>query len=394
MSHKQHNPNEQFAVWGKTQQQMPSRNLELKNVALFSLKPSQNQSKNTGRFYRWQYVLSLTAVLSLVLVVNSFFANKLNSPTGFDSVASLELSMDSVTPQTTFSDTEVVKDSARNSAAMMLMPEEPANRFEKSVADTREFLKTYYQTTLRTRQVTKLATHIQTMVRGYGGRVDNISVNKESAYISFVVPKDKFAMFADELRTLVKPKFIEEIISSENLLAQKQGIETRTDAAEQTLDSVQKQRQELIGNHGVAVANLQKRINNYSAQINDLRNQFAATTSTERQQAISNQIAYVTRQQNGVKQELVQENSRYETALRLSDANIAASEKRIDTLYEQDQDLLVNVETVESSVSLQWISVWEIVELYVPIYWILSILTLGGLVGYFRYGHRQKLLLP
>lgn len=394
MSHEQHNLNDRLSAWGKAQVKIPPRNIEMKNVALFSLKPTQNSSKRTRRVYWWQYVLSLTTALTLVLVVNSFVSNKLSPTTGLDSAGSFGSSVALVAPQDTFSDTGLTQDLARNSAAMVPMLEQTANRFEKSVADTREFLKTYYQATLRTRQVVKLATHIQTMVRGYGGRVDDISVNKESAYISFVVPKDKFEVFADELRTLVKPKLIEEIISAQNLLSEKQGIEKRTDAAEQTLDSVQKQRQELIDNHGVIVANLQKRINNYSAQINDLRNQFAATTSTNRQQEISNQIAYVTRQQNRAKQELTQENSRFENALRLSDANIAASEKRIDNLYEQDQDLLANVETVEASVSLQWISVWEIVQLYVPIYWILSILGITGAIAYFKYGRHPKLVLP
>lgn len=392
MSHESHNPNDRLSAWGKAEQKLPARNLEMKNVALFSAKPTQ---KKAPRHFHWaQYVMSVTTVLGVVIAIGHVTVNRLRPATSSGTISSLESSVAPMAYDTNFGGAGVAQDSVRNSAAMMLMPEEPANRFEKSVADTREFLKTYYQATLRTREVAKLATHIQTMARGYGGRVDDISVNKESAYISFVVPKDKFAMFTDELRTLVPPKFIEEIISAQNLLSEKQGIEKRTDTAEQTLSSVQKQRQELIDNHGVAVANFQKRINNYSGQINSLRNQFATTTSTERQQAISNQIAYVTRQQNGVKQELAQENSRFETALRLSDANIAASEKRIDNLYEQDQDLLASVETVEASVSLQWISVWEVIDLYVPIYWVLSILAVGGLIGYFKYGFRKKFLLP
>lgn len=392
MSHEQNNSQNQFAAWGKAQQKNPARNVEMKNVALFSLKPSQ---KKASRYFHWaQYVMSVVTVLGVVVVTGHITLNRMHMATSSGPGGSVGSTIAPVAYDVSLESSSAAQDSAYNLAREYPLPEQEIGRFKKNVSDTREFLKTYYQATLRTRQVAKLATHIQTMARGYGGRVDNISVNKESAYISFVVPKDKFAMFADELRTLVKPKFIEEIISAQNLLPEKQQIEKRTDVAEQTLSSVKKQRQELVDNHSVVVANLQKRINNYSAQINGLHNQFAATTSTERQQAISNQIAYVTRQQNGVKQELVQENSRYETALRLSDANIAASEKRIDTLYEQDQDLLANVETVESSVSLQWISVWEIVELYVPIYWILSILTLGGLIGYFRYGRRQKLLLP
>lgn len=394
MSHEQHNSNDRLSAWGKAQSQTPSRNLEMKNVALFSLKPTQTQSKKIHRFFGWQYALSLSTVLGLVLIVGSFALNRLSYVTSSGKNSSFGSDAAPLAYNTSLEEVGVVQDLARNSAAMLPMPEQIANRFEKNVSDTREFLKTYYQATLRTRQVAKLAMHIQTMARGYGGRVDNISVNKESAYISFVVPKDKFEMLTNELRTLVGPKFIEEIISAQNLLSEKQGIENRTDVAEQSLDSIKKQREELIANHNTAVTNFQKIINNYGAQINDLRNQFAATTSTEHQQTISSQIGYATRLQNGVRQELIQENNRYEYAVQASDAGISAGEKRIDYLAGQDEDLRANVETVEASVSLQWISVWEIIELSVPIYWILSIIGAVSVVGYFKYGRRPKIVLP
>jgi len=372
MSHKSHNPTDRLSVWGKAQQQMPSRNLEMKNVALFSLKPIESKKR---RYPHWsQYVMSVVTVCGVVFAVGNLALNRLSDAT--NSVA-----MRATGAQDTLVTYSVP--TALPETSLMAADVEPAlNRFQKNVTDTREFLKTYYQATIRTRQVSKLATHIQTMVRGYGGRMDDISLNKESVHISFVVPKNKFEAFSEELRGLVRPKFIEENISAENLLSQKQVIEKQTNRAEETLFTVQQQRDALVKNHQSLVNNLQNQINSFNRQIKGLRNQYTTTTSTEQQQILSNQIVLVADKQNQAKQALAQENFRYETALRLNDANLSASQDRVDNWYKEDSELLANVETVEASVSLRWISGWEVIRLYVPIYGLAAAVLLGGIAAY------------
>lgn len=404
MSHESHNPTDRLSAWGKAQHQTPSRNLEMKNVALFSLKPVEKKFK--FRPFRWvgyslativgaYYFVFLPVVIfkmkmderpskqmvkvepvvtketSLAKSADTFGLNPFNTE--------LQGALGSADLGTTIQRLTIIPSLGKFVAEQVFDQEKG---YYDDVSDTREFLKTYYQATIRTRNVTTLATRIQTIARGYGGRMDDISVNKESAHISFVVPKNKFDAFTEEMRGLVHPKFIEENISAKNLLSQKQVIEKQTNRAEETLFTVQQQRDILVKNHQSLVNNLQNQINSFNRQIRGLRNQYATTTSTAQQQILSNQVALVTQQQNQAKQVLAQENSRYETALRLNDVNVSASQDRVDNWYKEDSELLANVETVEASVSLRWISVWEVIELYVPIYGLAAAVLLGGVATY------------
>lgn len=391
MSHESHNPTDRLAAWGKAQQQTPSRDLEMKNVALFSLKPTP---RKTYRHFHWaQYVMSVVTVFGVLGVIGLQTLNQMRMATSSGSIHSFESSVAPVAYNSEIGDVEVAQDVVYNSAARQPFLEQPIEQFKKSVADTREFLKTYYRATLRTREVAKVATHIQTIARGYGGRVDDISVNKEFAHISFVVPKNKFDAFTEEMRGLVRPKFIEENISAENLLPQKQVIEKQTVQVVGTVEEIQAEREELIKKHDAKVVELQSKINSFNPRIANARQQYANATSTEEKLQFGDDVKYWVSQQMYAKKQLNQENAEFGYALSAINANLSVSQQRLDGLYQADENLLANVETVEASVSLQWIGVWEIIELYVPIYWILSIVGIVGVIGYFKYGRRLKLPL-
>jgi hypothetical protein len=68
-----------------------------------------------------------------------------------------------------------------------------------SVTDTREFEKTYYEATMRSREVQTLTKRIETTVRGYAGRVDQTSSSALSGFVRFVVPAARFDEFRTEL---------------------------------------------------------------------------------------------------------------------------------------------------------------------------------------------------
>lgn len=417
MSHEQHNPHNQFAAWGKAAQKLPARNLELKNVALFTLKPVEKNSRTKKMW--WRYLapaMGVLAALQLITVISLPFESSTSlfdagaarqeksiAPTapvavmGRESSDTFGLNPLNSELSGTLGDSDLrtkVAELVAPFSSLAMVADYVEQKFEKKVSDTREFLKTYYQAAIRTRQVAKLATHIQTMARGYGGRVDDISVNQKNAHISFVIPKAKFEAFTDELRGLVKPKFIEEFISSENLLAQKQGIEKQTKVADDAIISIQKKRQELIDNHTAVVKSIQQRINNFSYQLSNLRTQLAATTDSERQVILSQQITRTISVINQTRAELRNENNRFDGALKNNDAELVYAQQRVDDVKEADKDLLANVETVEASVSLQWISLWEVIELYVPIYWIIGGLLIATTIGYFTFVRRHVFKLP
>src|SRR3989338_5841662 len=129
------------------------------------------------------------------------------------------------------------------------------------ITDTREFLKTNYYSTLRTRHVSDLTLRVQTIVRGFGGRVDGASGSDKSGYVSFAVPADKFELFRQEVKTLASAKLYTEQTYSENLLPQKQSIEQEQTSAQKTLDNLNADRDKLMADHKRTVASLNSQIN-------------------------------------------------------------------------------------------------------------------------------------
>jgi polyhydroxyalkanoate synthesis regulator phasin len=226
------------------------------------------------------------------------------------------------------------------------------------------------------------------MIRGYGGRVDNVSVGSKSGYITFVIPKSSFASFVVELKDLAPKRFLTENVNTQNLLPQKQHIENQTETTSQRLDTLETNRQSLINTHNARVTSLQRQINTYANSIAVLKSE--ATTSTVRQQEIDSSVASLEAKQRAVKQQLSNENAQYKSNLQYLDADIQSMKAQLANLGKQNQNLLNDVETVDGYISLQWISVFEVVNLYVPVNGIIISLCGVIIVGYFLYGRRRS----
>ncbi|MCR4281378.1 MAG: hypothetical protein NUV88_03550, partial [Candidatus Kaiserbacteria bacterium] len=69
-------------------------------------------------------------------------------------------------------------------------------------------------------------------------------------------------------------------------------------------------------------------------------------------------------------QQITNENSSYASQLKNADANIKYAQDWQTAVKTQDKALLDNVATVSGSVSIQWVSLWEMAQLYLPGYWI------------------------
>ncbi|HOX60967.1 MAG TPA: hypothetical protein PLV72_03105 [Candidatus Magasanikbacteria bacterium] len=259
---------------------------------------------------------------------------------------------------------------------------------EADITDTREFLKTNYRAEMRTRGVEKMSRQIQTMVRGYEGRVDRMDTNNKYANISFVIPKSSLETFQNELRGMVGVRFFNESMSSNNLLPQKQNIEKNTENNLTGLSDLQTQKKNLTENHDRVVAEWQKEIVGVLRNISELRQE--VTTSTARQKIIAEQISGLTARKDYLVQRTNKEKVEFQNQLSLIDSGISITNQTLDNLENQDQKLLADVETVQCSVSVRWISVWEIVNLYVPVVRVLVIVFGLVIVGYFVFGRRQR----
>jgi len=259
---------------------------------------------------------------------------------------------------------------------------------EASVVDTREYLKLNYSAEMKTRTVEKKSRQIETMVRGYGGRIDSLNVNNKYANISFVLPKKSLDLFQNELRGLVREKYFSESLSSNNLLPQKQNIEKNTENNLIKLSDLQAQRDLMTKKHEQLVAGWQKEINGLTKNISELRAEVA--TDTVRQRIVTEQIRGLTERKNYLNQKIVRENVEFQNRLDSIDGRISQTNQVVEQWQDQDEKLLADVETVQCNVFIRWISVWDMVNLYVPVVRVLVVVFILVIVGYFVFGRRQR----
>ena len=258
---------------------------------------------------------------------------------------------------------------------------------DATAKDTREFLKQYYNATLRTRDVNDLTQRIVTTVRGHEGRVDNTQSSEKYGYVQFVIPDTEFEGLKQEVEGMVGSRFLKVEMSAQNLLPQKQSIEEQQKQADTMLAEYEAARQRTVSAHTSATKSLQAQINVQTAKLSDLQKQ---PPSVERDAQIRQLEAVLIDYQQG----LVNENASYAKKLATADANIKYAKERQKAVETQDQNLLDNVATVNGTISVQWISYWEIARLYLPGYWIPAILALLAVLAFLwesgRFGNFRK----
>ncbi|HEY4517017.1 MAG TPA: hypothetical protein VJG64_03665 [Candidatus Paceibacterota bacterium] len=245
------------------------------------------------------------------------------------------------------------------SAPSSMMKPSPYQSGSVPITDTREFLKQSYSARMQTRDVQGLVRRAETTVRGFEGRVDQISSEEKYGYISFVIPASKFEEFRTEIESFVNSRFLKVQVSAQNLLPQKQSIEEQQKQADTTLASYQSARQSLINTHVSALKSLQA----------DLDAAVAEAAQPDRIASIQAQIA--------------SENASYAKKLTSADSNIKYAKDWQKAVKTQDQNLLDNVATVDGSISFQWISLFDIVHTYLPGLWIPGIIAALAILAYF-----------
>ena len=307
----------------------------------------------------------LTIVLAL-LAIGTFFA--VSNPNGESIIpmigrGGMEYSgggsgtMPSPTVGAPAQDTGVSNPSAKDMYYPYPNPDVP-------ITDTREFLKVYYNASMRTRDVPVLTRRVETIVRGYDGRIDQQSSSRLYGFVSFALPQNKFEVFRTELESIVGSRFLTVNISSQNLLSQKVSIEEQQKQATDALATYKATRQKLVNTHALSVQTLQSKID------------ASPQDSAERAEFVK---------------QLLSENSSYTRQLSNADANIKYAQDWQKAVQTQDQTLLNNVATVTGTISLQWISYWDMAQLYLPGYWIPAIFAALTFLSFLRDRRRSLL---
>lgn len=222
---------------------------------------------------------------------------------------------------------------------------------------------------MHARDVQGLTRRVETTVRGYDGRIDQESSSPQYGYVSFALPQSKYDAFRAELEGLVGRRFLSVNISSQNLLSQKVSIEEQQKQADAALSDYKTARKNVIASHASTVQSLQSKIDADLEQLATLR----AEVQTPQ---ILAQIQSISDHWSSLKKQLEGENASYATQLSNADKNIKYAEDWQKAVQTQDQTFLDTVATVTGTVSIQWISLWEIAQLYLPGYWIPTIFAI------------------
>jgi len=266
------------------------------------------------------------------------------------------------------------------------------NESEIPISDTREFLKMDYHASIRTRRVSELTERVQTIVRGYGGRVDSSSSSSSWGAISFVVPVNRFDAFRSELKDIIRARFLTENIQTENLLPQKQSVEEEQKQAAATLAQFRSDQGVLNNNHRRTIASIQSRKDAITLELTALRAEI--TNDPVRKAKIAAREQELINEQKILEANLAAENATYQKKFDAFTAQIRGTEDTLKDIQKEDQRILDTVATVRGTISFQWISIWGIIGLYIPAYMIIIFFLIAALVSYGVHRSRVRLVLP
>lgn len=369
------NVHELLKNWGVRERRLSTRNNGLKNQALAEFAATPHKASLAhSRGFSW-LPLAFSGLAVLVLLVGATETKKPEV---------LELA-----PTISGKSALFAPESFAPASQEMILPYPypyPQPEPQIPVTDTREFLKIDYNATIRTRKVQELARRVETTVRGFGGRVDNANSSREWGFVSFVVPAYRFDAFRQEIENIVGPRFIVIDTRTENLLAQKQSIEAQQGQIQKTVDELNVELKQLIANHNRAAAALQTQIATTIDAITLLDAEQTNDPVRKAQMIAGKQK--LNDEKRALEARLANENASYANELYILNARIRSSKESAEWNMTQDKQLMDTVATVHGTISLNWISVWEIVQLYISVYWIAALLAAAAIGSYVLGLHR------
>ncbi len=366
-----------FKSWGKNRQKIPLNNDVLKREILSKVPINFDRevSFKSSPFVWLSFTFAALAVF--VLLINT---------TGYSNSVGSRQSIIQTESQMRFLPTsDVYKPNASNTL--------PYNGGELPVSDKREFLKVDYNATLRTRHIADLKNRIEIIIRGFNGRVDSSNSGDKNGYVSFAISKDNLESFKIEIKNLVGTRFYSEQTSSQNLLPAKQVIEENQRKTEKNLNDLQTERRQIVKNHNQNISFYQNGINFINTEINTLNIEYQSATVARRAEII-NKISQLQTEISTIQPQIVNENKNYQTRISGIDIQIKNVQENLKTIQLQDSNLLDDVATVNGSISLNWINLWETADAYLPgpiLAWIFFLAAFLTFLWY-RYSIRRSYL--
>ena len=397
--HTKHKVEDLLDSWGRTERRLPERNETLKRETLEKLPtaPIEAPVPSPFRAFPWpSLALALAGVGVFLFVVGGFGGG--HSSLSVAPAPALEQGTAMVQEAQDASRRDASDDVAGSIPAAQGTAVDGSFAMEEGVApeyyplppsvdtreipvtDTREFLKIDYRAQIRTRHAEELAERLLLTVRGLGGRVDSATYSQEYGFIQFVVPKDEFETFRSQIENMVRARFLIQDVSTENLLPQKQSIEEERESLAGTLEALSAERARVVSAHTQAVAALQLRLQTVAEELKDLEAERGGTSKEkERREARKEELV---EERSALYAILADENTTYAARIGALDARIRAANEDVGQNAERDHELQDTVETVRGTITFEWISVWEVIQLYGAAYWLAALFVVLAVVSY------------
>jgi hypothetical protein len=242
------------------------------------------------------------------------------------------------------------------------------------ITDTRELLKTDYSATVNSRNVMLTTQRLQTLVRGFGGRVDVASSGEQFGHVTFVLPADKLVTFRSELKSAFGDRFVTEQLGIQNMLPEKQGLEAQAEVLRKTIDQLRTSMSDLAAQHIAKVHTVQAQLSaNLSARTSLTNEQ---RLHPERWADLQSNILELDRVRSGLRNQLAQEDAAYASSKSSQEEKLRATEESLSSVQMQDSHLLETVATVRGGIDILHIGLFQVVNAYAPWHWTVSLVLL------------------
>jgi len=253
------------------------------------------------------------------------------------------------------------------------------------ISDTREYLKIDYSARIQTRNVPNVVEKVEWIVRGVSGRIDQTSSGEKYGRVSFVIPKINLYEFRNEIEQITHSKLYTENISSQNLLNQKQDIERRNNEITESLDVLEQKKINLYIAHSQKISSIQAQIVSAKNQLETIRAEIELVDEDDEDELLElrRQETLFLKRITELEQDKTNENKSYTTENNKLLAQINQANGNLDAVVEEDAQLINTVDTVRGYIDVQWISLWNLSEVFSPTPMWLNIVLLALLLWWY-----------
>lgn len=263
-----------------------------------------------------------------------------------------------------------------------------------NISDTREYNKKTFSANIKTRAVEEIAKKVEGLIKMLDGRIDSSNISESNASFSFVIPKTKLDSFESQMRSFASKKLYSQTVTSQNLLNEKQNLEQNQTATQESINYLAKQKTQVEADYTKKINTLKSQITAKRAQLELVNSSLitkesslAAATDSNVIQSISSEVTSLEQSKRIYTQDITRLTSEINAATNVFKSQMSGLGMSLDNqnqvlsnLGTQETQFLDKVETVQGSVSISYITLWELLNIFSPfnLWVVLGILILIG----------------